>query len=254
MQQKKTFGVLNTPKLYELEDFNTEQQKERLAAKSTYNEKVDEIIAKKLTILVQNVSESRTISDAEDLENSKIGQASKNKSMVLQKMEDALKNRVIKLAWANYNHLGTFIRLIDYMVVETQVRINLESAQLILTEMDRDERKYALQTVVGFDSNQDDGLNYSPTKTELDSHLEKLLDDMQVVTEEVQRVINHNEFHQFIHGLITDSGPRFHNIVEESAKYKEVRAEIAHRIQTDFAHIEERTKVFKSCSDIHDFD
>jgi hypothetical protein len=53
------------------------------------------------------------------LENIKIGQATKNKSMVLQKIEDALKNRVIKLAWLNYNHLGTFIRLIDYMVVET---------------------------------------------------------------------------------------------------------------------------------------
>jgi hypothetical protein len=39
-------------------------------------------------------------------------------------MEDALKNRVIKLAWSNYNNLGTFIRLIDYMVVETQVRVN----------------------------------------------------------------------------------------------------------------------------------
>lgn len=39
--------------------------------------------------------------------------------MVLQKMEDALKNRVLKLAFQNYNSLGTFIRLIDYMVVET---------------------------------------------------------------------------------------------------------------------------------------
>lgn len=59
-------------------------------------------------------------------------------------MEDALKNRVIKLAWQNYNSLGTFIRLIDYMVVETQVRINQEAVELMLTEMDREDRKYAL--------------------------------------------------------------------------------------------------------------
>jgi hypothetical protein len=70
------------------------------------------------------VTESRTISDQEDLENTKIGQAAKNKSMVLMKIEDELRNRVLKLAKLNYNHLGTFIRLIDYMVVETQVRIN----------------------------------------------------------------------------------------------------------------------------------
>jgi len=36
-----------------------------------------------LTTLIQNVTDSRTISDQEDLENTKIGQASKNKSMVL---------------------------------------------------------------------------------------------------------------------------------------------------------------------------
>jgi hypothetical protein len=168
-------------------------------------------------------------------------------------MEDALKNRVVKLAWLNYNHLGTFIRLIDYMVVETQVRINQEAAELIVSEMDREDRKYALQTVVGFDLTSEDGLSFTPTKTELASHLEKLLDDMQLVTEEVQRVINHNEFHQFIHGLITDSGPRFRTIVDESDKYKDVRKEIAERLQLDFSHIEEKTKVFKTCIDIYNF-
>lgn len=49
---------------------------------------------------------------------------------------------------------------------------------------------------------------------------------MQTVTEEVQRVINHNEFHHFIHGLITDSGPRFRSIVDESFKYTQVRKTI----------------------------
>jgi len=44
--------------------------------------------------------------------------------MVLMKEENALKNRVLKLARRNYQSLGTFIRLVDYMVVETQVIIN----------------------------------------------------------------------------------------------------------------------------------
>jgi hypothetical protein len=43
-----------------------------------------------------------------------------------------------------------FIRLIDYMVVEMQVCIAQESAELIYTEMDREGRKYAVQTVIGF--------------------------------------------------------------------------------------------------------
>jgi hypothetical protein len=39
--------------------------------------------------------------------------------MVLQKEEDKKKKDVVDLAWKNFNSLGTFIRLIDYMVVET---------------------------------------------------------------------------------------------------------------------------------------
>jgi hypothetical protein len=34
-------------------------------------------------------------------------------------MEDELKARVVKLALKNYQDLGVFIRLVDYMVVET---------------------------------------------------------------------------------------------------------------------------------------
>ena len=76
--------------------------------------------------------------------------------MVLMKIEDELRNRVLKLAKLNYNHLGTFIRLIDYMVVETQVRINQESADMILSEMDNDLKKYSIQTTVGFENNNMD--------------------------------------------------------------------------------------------------
>ncbi len=53
------------------------------------------------------------------MEHAKMGQANKNKSMVLQKQEDELRARVLRLARKNYNTLGTFIRLIDYMVTET---------------------------------------------------------------------------------------------------------------------------------------
>ncbi len=66
--------------------------------------------------------------------------------MVLQKQEDELKNRVLRLARRNYHSLGTFIRLIDYMVVETQVKINQESSDLILQEMckDQNSKKYGI--------------------------------------------------------------------------------------------------------------
>lgn len=42
----------------------------------------------------------------------------------------------------NVRALGTYIRLVDYMVLETQVRINQESATKILHEMQNGAKKY----------------------------------------------------------------------------------------------------------------
>ena len=68
----KTFMVPKMSKAYELEDFVREQKTERETVKQHYNDKVEEII-KKLEILVQVVSESRTLREEEDLEHTKMG-------------------------------------------------------------------------------------------------------------------------------------------------------------------------------------
>jgi gamma-glutamylcyclotransferase (GGCT)/AIG2-like uncharacterized protein YtfP len=144
MASVRTFSVpkINT-KSYDLEPFMEEQKMDRVdrpgCVKQHYNDRVDEII-KKLDNMVTFVSESRSLREEEDMEHVKMGQANKNKSMVLQKQEDELKARVLRLARKNYNSLGTFIRLIDYMVTETQVRINQESIELILYEMNNTKR------------------------------------------------------------------------------------------------------------------
>jgi dynein heavy chain, axonemal len=120
MQAQKTYTVPKSAKPYELvRDFIELQKGNREVVKEHYNAKVDEIISKRLALLVAAVSDSRTLKEEEDLEHAKMGQAAKHKSMVLQKQEDELKNRVLKLAKRNYQSLGTFIRLVDYMVVET---------------------------------------------------------------------------------------------------------------------------------------
>lgn len=197
MQAQKTFAVpKGGGKAYELvRDFVDLQKQNRDTVKEHYNAKVDEIISKRLASLVAAVSDSRTLKEEEDLENAKMGQAAKHKSMVLQKQEDELKNRVLKLAKRNYHSLGTFIRLIDYMVVETQVKINQESADLILIEMSKEsQKKYGIQTTVDYDT-EGDGMSFDPAQAEFVGQFEKLLQDMQSVTEEVVRVISHTDFH-----------------------------------------------------------
>ena len=156
------------PKPSGLPDFLEQQKDAREKVKEHYNQKVDEIISKRLSPLVKAVGESRTLKEEEDLENAKMGQAAKHKSMVLLKQERELKNRVLKLAKRNYHSLGTFIRLVDYMVVETQVKINQESADLILAEMGKDQKKqpkYSIQTTVDFDTDTS-AMAFDPAQTE----------------------------------------------------------------------------------------
>ena len=163
MQTLKTFCLPKGGKTVDLTDFVNDQKTARELVKSHYNDKVEEIISKKLAHLVAAVADSQVLKEEEDLEHAKMGQAAKHKSMVVQKEEDELKNRVLKLAKRNYNSLGTFIRLIDYMVVETQVKINQESADLILTEMSSDKKKVSIQTTVSFAT---EGMSFEPAKSE----------------------------------------------------------------------------------------
>lgn len=157
----------------------------------------------------------------------------------------------MKLAKRNYNGLGTFIRLVDYMVVETQVKINQESADLILAEMAKDSKKYGIQTTVSF---AQEDMSFEPAKTEFITQFEKILQDMQSVTEEVSRVISHQDFHQFIHGLISDSGPRFRAIVEDSEAYSTSKTTIQRRIALDFEELQQIVKKFEACRVVDDFD
>ena len=123
MQSKTTFYL---PKLMAvtIEDFMNSQRSHHDTVKLFYKEKVEDNIKTCLNTLIHDIEDSRTLREEEDLENTKKGKAEKKKSIVLQKQEMNLKNQVLRLARMNYKSIGTFIRLIDYRVVEAQVRIN----------------------------------------------------------------------------------------------------------------------------------
>jgi len=182
MQQQKSYIIPKGQKPYDFEDFYRDQKADREYVKQHYIDRFEEII-KKLETLVTQVSESRTLREDEDIEHTKMGQQAKNKSMVLQKQEDELKNRVLRLAKRNYHSLGTFIRLIDYMVVETQVRINQDSAEKILEEMDNQEKKYFIQTSVNFDTPK--GMMFTPSKGDVITQFDKILSEMMGCVDEV---------------------------------------------------------------------
>ncbi len=165
MQNNPTFNInKNNSASFEIQAFMEEQKSNRDLTKGKYNTFVEDIIQNKLANLLKAIENSTSMTDQDDLDNNKIGQAAKHKSMVLLKEEKNLKNRVNYLAQRNKTNLGTFIRLIDYMVVEMQVRINQESADMILFEINNPNKKYFINTVVGFDNTTEDNLSFNPPK------------------------------------------------------------------------------------------
>ena len=117
--------------------------------------------------------------------------------------------------------------------------------------MGKDQKKYGIQTTVSYAV---EGMSFEPAKSEFITQFEKILQDMQSVTEEVSRVISHQDFHQFIHGLISDSGPRFRAIVEGSEAYASSKATIQARISQDFDELQQVVNKFSACRVVDDFD
>lgn len=116
--------------------------------------------------------------------------------MVLMKEEKLLKNQVLKLARRNYHSLGTFIRLIDYMVVEAQVRINQESAEQIHEEMTKTEnmsKKTQITTQISFqpkdEMQSEGGINFSPDKATFNNTFQKLLAEMKQVFDDTKNEV-----------------------------------------------------------------
>jgi hypothetical protein len=73
-----------------------------------------------LTKIAQEITKSKEIQDEEDFENAKSQvKKVKHKSMVKMKEEENIKNMILMIAKRNISSIGVFIKLIDYMIVET---------------------------------------------------------------------------------------------------------------------------------------
>ena len=83
--------------------------------------------------------------------------------MVKLKEEEQIKNQVLLLAKRNISAIGVFIKLVDYMVVGTQIGIILESSNIVLFDMVKDGKKNGLVTEVTFDESS---LVFSPPESD----------------------------------------------------------------------------------------
>jgi hypothetical protein len=91
MQVKLTFNLCKQQVNFEIAAYLEDQKNHREQMKSAYNNALDPIIISRLTGLVKAIEDSTTVSEQDDLDSAKMGQAAKHKSMVLLKEEMKLK-------------------------------------------------------------------------------------------------------------------------------------------------------------------
>jgi hypothetical protein len=63
---------------------------------------------------------------------------------------------------------------------------------------------------------------------------------------EVQRVITHNDLLPLVTGLITESGPKFNTIVDDSFRYNTTQKDILTRLEEDFSELEEKSQEWRA--------
>jgi len=251
MRKVKCFKETKAQKNYRLEeDFIPDQKKGRDDAKTHYENKITEI-TNKLIDLTNEVSESKNIRDEEEFENSKIGQKVKHKAMTVEKREEQTKRDVLKIAKKNISNLGTFIRLVDYMVVESQVKINQDSTDMVYAEMCQEQRKGGIITEIKYCN--EGGMLFTPAEGDFVSQFDRMLQEMVSAAKDVTRIINNHHFTQYTQGIISDSGPDFLAIVSNSESYHDVKTKITQKFLDDFAQLHIDTSNFEKCRNIYEF-
>eukprot|EP00828_Plagiopyla_frontata_P006289 TRINITY_DN1271_c0_g1_i2.p1 TRINITY_DN1271_c0_g1~~TRINITY_DN1271_c0_g1_i2.p1 ORF type:complete len:1883 (-),score=297.33 TRINITY_DN1271_c0_g1_i2:372-6020(-) len=131
---------LNQVNNQELESFKTDQQRARGESQTQFNNNMDKLIAK-LEQVCKEVIDRTLTKETDEMDEGRFGKQIRQKPMnVIRKEKEERKYR-LNLAHSDKQRLGNFIRLVDYMTVESLVKSNLASMFKLLEEMKKDDRK-----------------------------------------------------------------------------------------------------------------
>lgn len=227
LQQNKTiFSKISDNKTWEKGDFNYEQDQTRKMASAQY----ESIIANKMTVVVRKVQneiyEKCNLKDVEDQDEMKFGQQVKQKPMNLKRREEEEKAYLLQIANRDRERLPNFVRLVDYVMIETLVSINHQSMEILLEEMKK-ERKTGLFNI----GIKEEHMSFDPNEEELRENMESTLKNMIEVVKGVHRIpaeirLGSEEKHEKL--------PDIGFIVTQSVEFNRVRSEMLEKMKRDF--------------------
>jgi dynein heavy chain len=227
LQQNKTiFSKIGDNKTWEKTDFNYEQDQTRKQASGQY----ESIIANKMTVVVRKVQneiyDKCNLKDVDDQDEMKFGQQVKQKPMNLKRREEEEKTYLLQIANRDRERLPNFVRLVDYVMIETLINISHQSMEILLEEMKK-ERKTGLFNI----GIKEEHMTFDPNEEELKENIESTLKNMIEVVKGVHRIPSEvrlgNEEKQ-------EKLPDIGMIISQSVEFNRVRGDMLEKIKRDF--------------------
>ena len=182
---------------------------------------------------------------------SKVALGAKSKSMAAARQEQLDRLRAVRLAAAEAQMLGAFIRLVDYMCVSTCYLLSVSTAQSLLAEVTvQPARKNGLwSTVVLYGENE---MVFDPPERAFLSSLESLLEATVVAMHSVPRLLYLRVFKHYFHqGAV--SGPNIPSMVQASEDFGAAKKQLMERVHTNFEEVSRHAQQFERFRMVHIF-
>jgi dynein heavy chain len=218
---------LKESRMLDIAAYSDEQRESLNEAKKDFEGMIERLI-NEVESVCQSVKDSTLQPELEELEQAKITQKNKKKSIVQQKMEEKERKRKQRMAEEHKNMLGYYIRLVDYMTIETLVGLIQQCLKKFYDEMM--ERKTKLfNTFVKYGK---DCMLFNPDEDEFHETLDGIIDRMTSEISGCTRLLYH--FDELVAAEHLSHFPQVDEILKSSKSFKRKRSSIHDKIHIDF--------------------
>jgi dynein heavy chain len=230
MNNRRMLEIKETHRAVDIAEYEITQRDQRNEVKKTYDS-----IVEKLIVVVENVCEAVKASthppEVDDVDSTRIGQRSKNKSMVAQREEEEAREHHLVLAKENLGMLGFYIRLVDYQILEQLVSIIRSNLSRFYEEMLIDRKERIFETKVVFSG---DSILFIPNEESFHETIDLIIDGIISDMNKVTRVGSYPNFMSFIKSEHISIIPDIASVLNGSNAFKKLRTRMHQKVEIDF--------------------
>ena len=243
-----TCHLLDFPdKPIDLSGYFENQKQQRTQAKKDFENVIEKLIGE-CEGVCQNVRDSAILPELEDLDPARIGQRNKKKSMVQQKLEEKERKHKIQLAEEHRSMLGHYIRLADYMSIETLVSLILDRTKKFYQNL-MEKKAKIFTTKVSYGKEK---IIFEPNEEEFKEKFDAILDTMVSDINGITRLTF--RFDEVLASDRLTSPPQLSEIIKHSDVFRETSKKIIEKFHDDFIEAQLYTETsFEKARHVNDY-